>query len=94
MPLIIYVQQLLNPDLDIHLIHLGTMGVYGYETAGMKIPEGYLKLKLRKEDRRANMEILYPAHPGSIYHMTKNSGSTLFLLLQKNDKLRVTDLHR
>jgi UDP-sulfoquinovose synthase len=27
---------------DIHVIHLGTMGVYGYGTAGMKIPEGYL----------------------------------------------------
>ena len=27
--------------LDIHLIHLGTMGVYGYGTAGLKIPEGY-----------------------------------------------------
>ena len=31
---------------DIHLVHLGTMGVYGYGTAGMKIPEGYLKVKV------------------------------------------------
>src|SRR5690606_13896457 len=26
---------------DVHLAHLGTMGVYGYTTAGLRIPEGY-----------------------------------------------------
>src|ERR1700754_1647398 len=26
---------------DAHVVHLGTMGVYGYGTAGVKIPEGY-----------------------------------------------------
>ena len=39
--------------LDIHLVHLGTMGVYGYGTAGMKIPEGYLKVKVDDRRRRA-----------------------------------------
>ena len=39
--------------LDVHVVHLGTMGVYGYGTAGMKIPEGYLKVRLENgEDRR------------------------------------------
>src|SRR5687768_15963382 len=33
-------------EQDIHIAHLGTMGVYGYGTAGMKIPEGYLTVKL------------------------------------------------
>ena len=28
---------------DIHVVHLGSMGVYGYGTAGISIPEGYLK---------------------------------------------------
>ena len=32
---------------DIHLVHLGTMGVYGYGTAGMKIPEGYLNISVK-----------------------------------------------
>jgi len=32
---------------DIHLIHLGTMGVYGYGTAGMTVPEGYLPVTSR-----------------------------------------------
>ncbi len=35
---------------DIHIAHLGTMGVYGYGTAGMKIPEGYLKVKVEIEN--------------------------------------------
>ncbi|MFW5661294.1 MAG: NAD-dependent epimerase/dehydratase family protein, partial [Oceanicaulis sp.] len=33
---------IVETGMDIHLVHLGTMGVYGYGTAGMKIPEGYL----------------------------------------------------
>ena len=80
--------------LDIHLIHLGTMGVYGYGTAGMKIPEGYLEVEVKEEDNRANMEILYPAHPGSIYHMTKTQDQLFFYFYNKNDKLRITDLHQ
>ena len=29
-----------------HVVHLGTMGVYGYGTAGMKISEGYLTVQI------------------------------------------------
>ena len=36
--------------MDIHVVHLGTMGVYGYGTAGMKIPEGYLQIKVDTGD--------------------------------------------
>ena len=32
-----------------HIVHLGTMGVYGYGTAGLKIPEGYLEVIVRTE---------------------------------------------
>jgi UDP-sulfoquinovose synthase len=35
---------IVESGLDVHVVHLGTMGVYGYGTAGMKIPEGYLKV--------------------------------------------------
>ena len=31
---------IVESGLDIHLVHLGTMGVYGYSSVGMKIPEG------------------------------------------------------
>ena len=80
---------------DIHIAHLGTMGVYGYGTAGMKIPEGYLKVKIETDDGRLiENEILYPANPGSIYHMTKTQDALMFYYYNKNDKVRVTDLHQ
>ena len=31
---------IVESGLEVHLVHLGTMGVYGYGTAGMAIPEG------------------------------------------------------
>src|SRR5699024_10683306 len=36
--------------LDVHVVHLGTMGVYGYGTAGIKIPEGYLRVQIPTDD--------------------------------------------
>lgn len=78
-----------------HLVHLGTMGVYGYGTAGMKIPEGYLPVKVETEDGNlVDQEILYPANPGSIYHMTKTQDQLLFAFYNKNDGVRITDLHQ
>jgi len=80
---------------DIHVVHLGTMGVYGYGTAGMKIPEGYLNVKVETDDGKlVDQEILYPANPGSIYHMTKTQDQLLFAYYNKNDNIRVTDLHQ
>ena len=81
--------------LDVHLVHLGTMGVYGYGTAGMKIPEGYLNVKVEGEDGTLqDIEILYPANPGSVYHMTKTQDALMFHYYNKNDGIRITDLHQ
>ena len=81
--------------LDIHVVHLGTMGVYGYGTAGMKIPEGYLRVKVETDEGDVvEQEILYPPNPGSIYHMTKTQDQLLFAYYAKNDHLRITDLHQ
>lgn len=81
--------------LDIHVVHLGTMGVYGYGTAGMKIPEGYLDIQVVTDDGRVvEKQILHPANPGSIYHMTKTQDQLFFAYYNKNDKVRVTDLHQ
>lgn len=85
---------IVDSGLDIHLVHLGTMGVYGYGTAGMKIPEGYLKVKVETEDGLKDQEILYPANPGSIYHMTKTQDQLFFHFYNKNDKVKITDLHQ
>ena len=79
---------------DIHLAHLGTMGVYGYGTAGAPIPEGYLKVTLDTPKGPVEREILYPSDPGSIYHMTKTQDQLLFQFYVKNDRLRITDLHQ
>ncbi|CAN5783437.1 NAD-dependent epimerase/dehydratase family protein [soil metagenome] len=81
--------------LDIHVVHLGTMGVYGYGTAGMKIPEGYLEVEVVTDDgERVKQEILYPANPGSVYHMTKTQDQLFFHYYNKNDGVRITDLHQ
>lgn len=86
---------IVEAGIDAHLIHLGTMGVYGYGTAGMKIPEGYLPVTIETDDgRQVRQEILYPANPGSIYHMTKTQDQLMFSFYNKNDGVKVTDLHQ
>jgi UDP-sulfoquinovose synthase len=80
---------------DVHLAHLGTMGVYGYGTAGMKIPEGYLDVEVTTEEGdKISQQILYPVNPGSIYHMTKTQDQLFFAYYNKNDSVRITDLHQ
>jgi UDP-sulfoquinovose synthase len=81
--------------LDIALVHLGTMGVYGYGWSGSApIPEGYLTVKVPTPDGDIEREILHPANPGSVYHMTKTLDQLLFAFYCANDQLRITDLHQ
>lgn len=81
--------------LDIHLVHLGTMGVYGYGTAGLPVPEGYLRVKVDvAPERQKEVEMLYPAHPGSVYHTTKTLDALMFYFYNRNDSIRITDLHQ
>ncbi|MEL6563884.1 MAG: NAD-dependent epimerase/dehydratase family protein [Pseudomonadota bacterium] len=85
---------IVESGLDIHLVHLGTMGVYGYGTAGMQIPEGYLKVRIDTPEGESEQEILYPTNPGSIYHMTKSQDQLFFHFYNKNDGVKITDLHQ
>ncbi|MGO1545579.1 MAG: NAD-dependent epimerase/dehydratase family protein [Gulosibacter sp.] len=95
---------IVESERDVHLVHLGTMGVYGYGTAGMKIPEGYLDIEVAtdededgnplSEPTRVQQQILYPTNPGSVYHLTKVLDQNLFAYYAKNDALRITDLHQ
>jgi UDP-sulfoquinovose synthase len=86
---------IVESGVDAHVVHLGTMGVYGYGAAGVRIPEGYLRVRMDGEDGRVvEQEILYPANPGSVYHMTKTQDQLLFAYYNKNDGVRVTDLHQ
>jgi len=113
---------IIDSRLDIHLVHLGTMGVYGYNTVGIKIPEGYLQVDIpmkqdaasdygvsvashatekeaekvveaEKQDK-VGMEIYYPPRPGSVYHMTKVLDAQIFEYFNRNDRIRITDLHQ
>ena len=86
---------ILESGVDAHLVHLGTMGVYGYGTAGIKIPEGYLTTYIKRDDGELEeLEILYPARPGSVYHLTKTQDALMFYFYNKNNNMRITDLHQ
>src|SRR3954466_4008496 len=86
---------LVEAELDAHVVHLGTMGVYGYKNAGATIPEGYLTVRGAGPDGEdVEREILYPADAGSVYHATKTLDQLLFAFYAKNDDVRVTDLHQ
>jgi UDP-sulfoquinovose synthase len=87
---------IVESGLDIHIVHLGTMGVYGYGShRGATIPEGYLTVEVPQPDgTRFREKILHPTDPGSVYHMTKTLDQLLFFYYNKNDSIRVTDLHQ
>src|SRR6266571_5092080 len=86
---------LVSTGVDAALAHLGTMGVYGYGWSGSApIPEGYLTVKVPTPDGELERDILHPANPGSVYHMTKTLDQLLFSFYAKNDRLRITDLHQ
>ncbi|MFD6893127.1 NAD-dependent epimerase/dehydratase family protein [Rhodococcus sp. NPDC060086] len=81
--------------LDTHIVHLGTMGVYGYESVPMDLPEGYLTVSYPdRTGRNHSREILYPTQPGSVYHLSKSLDQLLFQFYANNDGLRITDLHQ
>ncbi|MFK7874357.1 MAG: NAD-dependent epimerase/dehydratase family protein [Paracoccaceae bacterium] len=75
-----------------HLIHLGTMGVYGYNDDFGEIPEGYLDVEVSQTGKKVN--IPYPGNPGSIYHLTKVLDHQLMQFYAKNWGFRITDLHQ
>jgi UDP-sulfoquinovose synthase len=86
---------LVTTGVDASLVHLGTMGVYGYGWSGSApIPEGYLTVKVPTPEGELEREILHPANPGSVYHLTKTLDQLLFSFYASNDRLRITDLHQ
>jgi UDP-sulfoquinovose synthase len=86
---------LVSTGIEAAVVHLGTMGVYGYGWSGTApIPEGYLTVKVPTPDGDLEREILHPANPGSVYHLTKTLDQLLFSFYSANDRLRITDLHQ
>jgi len=85
---------LVETEVDAHVVHLGTMGVYGYG-GGAMIPEGYLRVRMDGSDgSELERDILFPPSPGSVYHLTKTLDQLMLAFFNKNDGVRVTDLHQ
>ncbi len=86
---------LVETGLDAHLVHLGSVGVYGYSDAGLMLPEGYLSITAHGADGRdVRKEVLYPGDPVSIYHMTKAQDQLMFAFYAEKYGVRITDLHQ
>ena len=87
---------IIESNSNSHLIHIGTMGVYGYNSQkNTFIPEGYIDVDMHYDNnfwRKKN--ILYPFNPGSIYHLSKSLDNLIFQFYNKNDKIKITDLHQ
>jgi UDP-sulfoquinovose synthase len=79
-----------------HLIHLGTMGVYGYDFNSKELlPEGYLDIEYKdNNENKFKRKIVYPSTPGSIYHLTKVTDNNFFQFYSKNFGINITDLHQ
>ena len=76
----------INPN--IHLVKLGTMGVYG--TPNIDIEEGWLELEHKgRKDR-----VLFPKRPGSFYHLSKVHDSHNIEFACRIWGLRATDLNQ
>jgi UDP-sulfoquinovose synthase len=73
---------------DIHLVKLGTMGVYG--TPNIDIEEGWLELE--HNGRRDKM--MFPKRPGSFYHLSKVHDSYNIEFACRIWELRATDLNQ
>lgn len=86
---------IVESGIDAHIVHLGTMGVYGYGWSGTApIPEGYIDVKIDTADGVVTRNILHPANAGSVYHMTKTLDQLVFAFYARNDAIRITDLHQ
>jgi UDP-sulfoquinovose synthase len=83
---------IVDVNTEISLVHIGTMGVYGYSDVFGEIPEGYLDITVNQTGEKT--KILFPTNPGSIYHMTKSLDQTLFAFYNKVWGLKITDLHQ
>lgn len=75
-----------------HIVHLGTMGVYGYNDDFGEIPEGYLDVTVKSTGK--DVSITYPGNPGSIYHLTKVLDHQMMQFYAKNWGFQITDLHQ
>ena len=87
---------LTETGIDAHLVHLGSLGVYGYETLGYEIPEGYLNVRRVTDGDKLgpSEEMLHPFNPVSLYHLTKAMDHLGLAHFAARFGVRATDLHQ
>lgn len=87
-------EALVQTQTDAHIIHLGSIGVYGYETLGYEIPEGYQRV--RRVDPSGELgpehDSLHPFNPVSKYHLTKAMDHLGLAYYAAKHGVRATDL--
>ena len=82
---------------DIHFVHLGSMGVYGYFSRDTVVPEGYMDVVSPDNSGSGvvkKSKLLCQGNPASIYHCTKMQDAILFQFYNDNNNMRITDLHQ
>lgn len=87
---------LVETGIDAHFVQLGSIGVYGYETLGYEVPEGYQAARfiLPNGDLGPNVDILHPFHPVSKYHLTKALDHLSVAYFAEAHGVRATILHQ
>ncbi|MEL7547072.1 MAG: NAD-dependent epimerase/dehydratase family protein, partial [Pseudomonadota bacterium] len=90
------IMALVESGVDAHLVHLGSLGVYGYETLGYEVPEGYMKVRrvLETGELGPDQDVLHPFNPVSLYHLTKAMDHLGMAHFARRSGLRATDLHQ
>ncbi len=84
-----------NTASDAHLVHIGSIGVYGYSTKPWTMPEGYLRVTVPASVAPNDIhEIMHPFEPVSSYHLTKSMDAQMFEFYARTFGLRITDLHQ
>jgi len=84
-----------NVDRSIKLVHLGSIGVYGYEDRHFEIPEGKTTFSsIDNNNVKYGIDAPIPLNPTSIYHLSKAQVTSLLNFFEHNYKLNITDLYQ
>lgn len=85
---------LVEIGIDVYLVYLGMMGVYGYFSVGVLILEGYLDVDIDMFIGKKFQQILYLMCFGLVYYMIKLLDQILFQFYVQNDGLCIIDLYQ
>jgi len=88
-------QAIVRAGRDIRLVHLGSIGVYGYEKRGYPLKEGEVEFQLVTSTGAGHRIMApQPRYPGSIYHVSKLQISALLDYYARYFAVKITDLYQ